>query len=66
MKITEKAVWKILDEYGIPKSTHGPSVMELERCVIIIGKEWREFCKIALQEKNISCSFTENQVIIPK
>lgn len=66
MKITEKAIWEILIEYGIYKSTHGPCVMELERCVVIIGKEWREFCKIALQEKKIGCSFTENQVIIPK
>lgn len=66
---TEASLWEILNQDGIQKPDryrNGPHMITLERSVIIIGKQWREACLAALEAKNISCSCTENQVIVPK
>lgn len=67
MSAREEEIWDILTQHGIKRPDrlgHGPCVMALSRCVIIIGKQWVPACEAALTAAHLKFRTLDNQIVI--
>ena len=67
MNAREEEIWDILVRDGIKRPgrfSHGPCIIALTKCVVIIGKQWIPACEAALEASHIRFRTMGNQIVV--